>query len=462
MCRPALIDPAHRSYQARSPRHRRYRSRRICPIRVGVPSPDDQIIIAVAIDIPRRGDGVTGTITPIDAVEDEAIAAVQAGEGNQLIDIRYRDGDRLLCVSCAIGRGDDNVIDIIPTIIARRLKVGRRPKTDLACSGINREQGRIRPGQAVDQRIAIRIRRRRLIGHGLVLRYADCGGRGEDRYIAIFTRHRDGDRLLCVSCAIGRGDGDVIDIIPTIIARRLKVGRLYKTDLACIGINREQGRIRPGQAVDQSVAIRIRRRRLIGRKLVLLRIGSGGRGEDRYIVIFICHRDGDIMVRTIGAIGRGDDNVIDIIPAIIARCLKVGRLYKTDLACIGVNREQGRIRPGQAIDQSVAIRIRCSIGRNPVLRDVDPVDVPVRVIVELAPVGCAVIVVVEIGPGSVAVIIICVGLGPVDRAVRVIVEIGPVPVTVRILSVELAPVGCAVTIVVEIGPIQGVAAVRIR
>ena len=69
----------------------------------------------------------------------------------------------------AIGRGDDNVIDIIPTIIARRLKVGRRYKTDLACIGINREQGRIRPGQAIDQRIAIRIRRRRLIGCGLVL-----------------------------------------------------------------------------------------------------------------------------------------------------------------------------------------------------------------------------------------------------------------------------------------------------
>ena len=63
------------------------------------------------------------------------------------------------------------------------------------------------------------------------------------------------------------------------------------------------------------------------------------RGE-RDQFIFICHRDGDIVVRTIGAIRRGDGDVIDIIPVIIARHLEIGRRSKTDLAVLAsiVNR----------------------------------------------------------------------------------------------------------------------------
>ena len=119
-----------------------------------------------------------------------------------------------------------------------------------------------------------------------------------------------------------------MDIIPVIIARRLKIGRRSETDLACIGVNREQGRIRPGQAVTQRTAIRVRRRRLIGRNLVLRHADRGGRGEGRDIVIFIRHRDGDIVVRTIGAIGRGDGDIMDIIPVRVARHLEIGAALK--------------------------------------------------------------------------------------------------------------------------------------
>ena len=138
----------------------------------------------------------------------------------------------------------------------------------------------------------------------------------------------------------------------------------------------------------------------------------------------------------------GDDNVIDIILVRIARHLEVGRCPEADLARIRVDRKSGRIRPGQAIDQSIAIRIRRRrlIGCGLVLRDVDPVDVPVRVIVELGP-----------GPPAVRIKI---GLDPVDIAVIVVVEISPGPVAALVESVSLDPVDNAVAVGIEGGPVR--------
>ena len=46
----------------------------------GPPGPDDQIIITVTIDIPRRRHGPAGIVKRVDPGEDEAATAVQRGE----------------------------------------------------------------------------------------------------------------------------------------------------------------------------------------------------------------------------------------------------------------------------------------------------------------------------------------------------------------------------------------------
>ena len=50
------------------------------PARIGARGADQDVVEAVAIDVPRRGDGLAAAVTGIDAVEAEAVGAVEARE----------------------------------------------------------------------------------------------------------------------------------------------------------------------------------------------------------------------------------------------------------------------------------------------------------------------------------------------------------------------------------------------
>ena len=288
------------------------------------------------------------------------LGGVVAGHVGAIGHIADRDRHVLAGRSRAIAGRNDDVIDIVAARIGRIFIIRCRVERHFPGFAVDREQGRIRAGDRVGDRIPLFPGRLDDIGRGLGFGHRAGGRRLEARRPDLsLVGHRDRDRAVRGIGAVRSPDNDVIDIVGAGIGRRFKVRRSVESDKAGRGIDAEQARIRTaGDRIGHAVAVGIGSVGIIDRTgPVLDEAGRRPRGEGRGVVVDIVHSHADGLAVGQRAVRDRNGHVIDIVTAGIGRVFMIGRRDKAERAGIGVDGEQGRIRARDRVGQAVAVRI---------------------------------------------------------------------------------------------------------
>ena len=211
------------------------------------------------------------------------------------------------------------------------LEIGSGLEAEHARCRIDIEQrgiGSARDGEG--DRIAVGIARCAVIaGSGVVL---SCGGIGracEHRAVVVSVGDGDGHRLIGVVDPVAGGHDDIVDIVRPGIGGHSKSGAALKvtTPVAASMLNSAR---RAREAVGQRIAIGVGRHGGEGGGLVLLSAGARAAGERGGIVVGIGNGDCDRAGRAVGTVAGGDDDIVNIVAARIARCLEIWRGLEGD------------------------------------------------------------------------------------------------------------------------------------
>ena len=188
-----------------------------------------------------------------------------------------RDGRRVVRVGHADGHGlgvrqgtvvcdhDGEVVNVVAPVVGGRLVIGRCVEAHGAGAAVDGEESSVGAGEAPsERRSTVRIGGgSRVDCASAILRHAGRATRGDDgRLVGIGDgdRHglgrgvvRHGGRRHNRSVVGGR-DGDVVDVVTVLVARRFVVGRRLEADFTGAGIDIEKPRIVASDTVGQRLA----------------------------------------------------------------------------------------------------------------------------------------------------------------------------------------------------------------
>ena len=124
---------------------------------------------------------------------------MSCNRGGGLIHICHRDGDCLVSIKRAIGRSDDNIIDIVRSSIGRSFKIRRGLERYRASGRIDYKQSSVGSSRngITDSSSRIRIYRNRFIKNKRwrdIFHHSDVSRRNDGRPLDII-RHENSKRL---------------------------------------------------------------------------------------------------------------------------------------------------------------------------------------------------------------------------------------------------------------------------
>ena len=272
--------------------------------------------------------------------------------------------------AAVVGRGHDDVVDVVVAFVRRRLEVGRRLEGDDPGAGIDVEQVGIRARERIGDVVAVGIVRLdgrhdvgRILAEGDRRRVA-AAVRTDDRSLR-HVRHRDGEVLLVGAPAVEDLDRHLVDAVTVEVGRVLEVRRTGEGEFAVVVDVEEPGILaaeREARGRAAEILIRHRDGRHQRRVLVDADVGAVPfpvRGDDGIELVDRIDRDADrLLVDVAGVVGDLDGDLVDVVAVRIRRGLEVRRAGEGQFARGLVDFERGAVKPSDDREgEGAALRI---------------------------------------------------------------------------------------------------------